>query len=65
MSFNVIVGPAALSYPGVNGHRYWMGYASGHQSTGIPRRSADMALEDAKKLERNKNDRIRISNRPS
>ena len=52
-TINVIVGPAALSYPGANGHRYWMGYASGHQSTRIPRRSADVALKDAKKLERN------------
>ena len=56
MSFNVIKGPAALSYPGANGHRYWMGYASEHQSTGIPRRSPDKALEDARKLERKNND---------
>ena len=62
MSFNVIKGPAALSYPGANGHRYWMGYASGHQSTRIPRRSADAALQDAEKLERKNNDRIASDN---
>ena len=64
MSFNVIIGPAALSYPGAKGHRYWIGYASGHQSTGIPRRSADIALQDAEKLERKNNDQIRnVKNR--
>ena len=56
MSINVIVGPAALSYPGCNGQTYWMGYASGHQSTRIARRSPDKALEDARKLERKNND---------
>ncbi len=55
--FEVTKGPAALSYPGCNGHKYWMGYASGHQSTGIPRRSSEKALEDAEKLERENNDR--------
>jgi len=50
--WNVIRGPTALSYSGCNGHRYWIGYASGNQSTGISRRSANKALEDAKKLER-------------
>ena len=62
MSFNVITGPAALSCPGANGHTYWMGYASGHQSTGIPRRSADKAIEDAENLERKNNDRIASDN---
>jgi len=31
-----------------------LGYASGHQSTGIPRRSAKIAIQDATKLERKK-----------
>ena len=52
MSINVIRGPAAISYRGRNGHTYWIGYTSGNQSTGIPRRSSDKALEDARKLER-------------
>jgi len=52
MSMTVITGPAALSYVAANGHTYWMGYASGHQPTGIPRRSADKAIEDARKLEK-------------
>lgn len=52
MSINVNTGPAALSYPAANGHTYWMGYASGHQSTEIPRRSADKAIQDAINLER-------------
>lgn len=63
MSFNIIKGPAALSYPGCNGHRYWMGYASGHRCTGIGRRSADMAIQDAEKLERKNNDQIASNNK--
>lgn len=55
MSITVMTGPAALSFQGCNGQTYWMGYASGHQSTGIPRRSPDKALEDAEKLERKNN----------
>lgn len=57
MTFNVITGPAALSYSGSNGHTYWMGYTSGHQSTGIPRRSAETAIQDATKLEGKNNAR--------
>ncbi len=53
MSYNVIRGPAALSYLGCNGHTYWVGYASGNRCTGIGRKSAKVAIEDAKKLERN------------
>lgn len=53
-NFNVIKGPVALSYLSCNGHRYWMGYASGNRCTGISRKSAEIALEDAKKVERNK-----------
>ncbi len=56
MSMNVVIGPAALSYPGANGHTYWMGYASGHQQTGISRRSANEACQDAEKLERKNNE---------
>lgn len=62
MTIAVITGPAALSYPAANGHTYWMGYASGHQSTGIPRRSADTALQDATELERKNNDQITSNN---
>jgi len=57
MTFNVIIGPAAISYQGSNGHTYWVGYTGGNQSTGIPRRSTDKAIKDAEKLERRNYDR--------
>lgn len=52
MTTNVIIGPAAVSYQSCDGYTYWIGFASGNQSTGILRRSADEAIADATKLER-------------
>ena len=48
---SVIKGPAAFSYEGCNGHRYWFGVASGNRHCHKNRRTADRAIEDARSLE--------------
>ena len=59
MSVNVIKGPVALAYQGCNGHTYWFGVASHNRRCHKLRRTSDKALEDARKLERKKNDRVK------
>lgn len=54
---NVIKGPAALSYIAANGHRYWIGYASGNRPCAIARRTPERALKDARQKE-SKNDYV-------
>lgn len=53
--YNVIKGPAALSYKGCNGRTYWYGVASGNRRCGKIRCTSDKAIEDARKLEPQEN----------
>ena len=53
--FNVIRGPAALSYKGCNGRTYWYGVASGNRICHKLRCASNKAIEDARKLEPREN----------
>lgn len=54
--FNVIKGPAAFSYKGCNGRTYWFGVASRNRHCKRLRITSDRALDDARRLEENKDE---------
>lgn len=46
---NVIKGPVALSYKGINGRTYWFGVSSGNRTCDKLHCTAKKAIEDAEK----------------